>query len=142
MITISGRSLGSKKPLFADWSTPLPPTWEEGESATLRDLIEHVVRGEVRAFDKRQHERQFLKVLTTREIDAAAEKGKVSMGQSEIPLRHVDEDAAVAIALEAFDDGLYFVFIDETQYTALDQQVFLKADSRLTFLRLTLLAGG
>jgi hypothetical protein len=44
--------------------------------------------------------------------------------------------------LQAFEDGLYFVFIDEVQQTNLDSEVFLKANSKVIFLRLTALVGG
>ena len=40
------------------------------------------------------------------------------------------------------EDGLYLVIIDEDEQKSLDAQVFLQEDSRLTFIRLTLLAGG
>ena len=26
-LTISGKAIGSKRPLFADWSIPFPPEW-------------------------------------------------------------------------------------------------------------------
>jgi hypothetical protein len=64
MITIQGKALGRKKPLFADWSTPFPPDLGDGGSLTLRDLVSRVVRTEVEAFKKRQQERRLLsKVL-------------------------------------------------------------------------------
>ena len=58
---ISTKAVGSKKPLFADFSVPLPPDWgDDGDGGkTLRDLIEEVVRHEVEAFKKRQADRQF-----------------------------------------------------------------------------------
>ena len=49
--------------------------------------------------------------------------------------------AAIATALEAFVDGLYLVVIDDVGYTDLDAIVSLKPDSRVTFIRLTFLAG-
>jgi hypothetical protein len=80
--------------------------------------------------------------LTARQIEAAAEKGKVEMGGSEVPVQEVDADSAVAAALQAFEDGLYLVVIDENEHRKLDSQVYLQPDSRITFVRLTLLAGG
>jgi len=46
------------------------------------------------------------------------------------------------VALQAFEEGLYFVFIDEVQQANLDSEVFLKMDSKVVFLRLTALVGG
>jgi hypothetical protein len=142
MLTISGKALGRKKPLFADFSVPPPGGFSEGESQTLRDLLEAIVRSEVAAFRQRQEYRQFLRVLTAREIEAGAEAGKIESGGSEVPPQEVDEEQAVAAALTAFEDGLYLVVLDGQEQRDLDAQVYLQPDSRLTFVRLTLLAGG
>lgn len=142
---ISAKALGRRKPLFADWSIPLPPDWSnrDGDGGiTLRDLIDRIVREEVRSFRKRQHERQFLRVLTAAEIEVAAEKGKVQMGESEVPMQSIDDDQAVATALQAFEDGLYLVIINEVEHKSLDQQIYVTSESRITFIRLTLLSGG
>lgn len=141
---VAAKTLGSKKKLFADFSVPLPPDWndEGGDGGvTLADVIERIVRHEVQAFRTRQTDRQFIRVLTASEIERATEKGKVTMGASEVGIQHVDEDQAVQAALVAFEDGLYLVAIDDEQYHSLDQQVFLTEDSRLTFIRLTMLSG-
>ena len=138
---VSTKSLGKKKPLFADFSVPLPPNFSEGDGTTLRDIIEHIVRDEVRKFRERQQNRQFLRALTSRQIEEAAERGKVEMGGSEVGIQSVDEEQAVGNALLAFEDGIYLVVIDDVEQRRLDQQVFLQPDSRITFVRLTMLAG-
>ena len=56
--------------------------------------------------------------------------------------QNVSEEQAVAVACQAFEDGLFLVVIDGTEYRELDAQVFVQPDSQLTFIRLTLLAGG
>jgi hypothetical protein len=139
MLVVSGKALGRKKPLFAEFSVP-PPASATGP-VTLRDLIGHVVRAEVATFQDRQAERRLLKALTAKQIDDALATGKVSAGGSELD-QAVDAEAAVATAVEAFADGLYLVVLDETELKDLDAVVPLAADSRLTFVRLTLLAGG
>ena len=97
---------------------------------------------EVAAFQRRQEDRVMFRALTARQIGDAAERGKISAGGSEVPPQEIDADAAVGTALVAFEDGLYFVVIDDQQAKELDQEVFLRPDSRITFIRLTLLAGG
>jgi hypothetical protein len=142
MITISGKALGKKKPLFADWSIPFPPDLKEGgDGLTLRDLLTRIVRGEVEAFRKRQAERRLLHALTANDIEEGVLRGKVDMGGRDLK-QSVDEDEAVATALQAFEDGLYLVVVDGQEQRDLDQQVYLQPDSRVTFVRLTLLAGG
>ena len=139
---IAGKAIGRKKPLFAEWSMPMPPKLREGEGQTLREVISTIVISEVNAFRKRQSDRQFLHVLTSQDIKDGAERGKVTMGLSEVAPQEVDNEAAISTALQAFEDGIFLVVLDDQEYRDLDAQVYLKPDSRITFIRLTLLAGG
>jgi len=139
-ITISGKALGKKKPLFADWSIPFPPDWGDGDHLTLRELITRIVIDEVTAFKDRQEERRLARALSVSEIEESMERGKIDSGGRELD-QDVDEETAVATALEAFEDGLYLVVIDGEEQRDLDAQVFLKPDSRVTFVRLVFLAG-
>lgn len=55
MITIRGKALGKRKPLFADFSVPPPRKRGDGDGPlTLRTLIKRVVTSEFRALEKRQ----------------------------------------------------------------------------------------
>ena len=141
MLTVSGKAIGRRQPLFADWSIPLPPEWHQ-RGVTLRQLIAGIVRTEVAAFRQRQQERRIFHALTARQIAAGAEKGKIEMGGRETEPQEVDEEAAVATALQAFEDGLYLVVVDDQEQRTLDEIIAVRPDSRVTFIRLTLLAGG
>lgn len=143
-LTISGKVLGSRRPLFADWSVPFPPEWDDdsGGGITLRDVIDRVVRAEVKRFQERQEDRQLFRALSAREIEAGVAKGKIEAGGSEVPVQKVDADDSVAIACQAFEDGLFLVIIDGNDHRELDAQVYLQPDSQIAFVRLTLLAGG
>ncbi len=141
---VAGKAIGSRRPLFADWSIPIPPHYDsDGDGGlTLRELIERIVLEQVALFRKRQHDRQFIRAITAEEISDAVERGKVEMGGSEIDEQHVDEEQAVQNALQAFEDGIYLVVIDDEEQKELEKQVFLTEDSQITFIRLTLLSGG
>jgi hypothetical protein len=142
MITIEGKALGGRRPLFADWSVSYPPDLREGGGdLTLRDLIERVVRAEVVASRGRREERRLARALAPEAIRRGAALGKVDPGGRDLG-PDADEERAVAVALQAFEDGLYLVALDGRERRDLDATVFLRPDSRLTFLRLTLLAGG
>ena len=141
-LTITGKAIGSRKALFADWSIPFPPEWEGEGGITLRDLIEKIVRSEVKAFQKRERDRRFLKALTSAQISEGAEKGKIEMGRPEVAEQAVDEESAVAAACQAFEDGLDLVAIDGQSHRQIDSQIHLQPDSKVAFVRLTLLAGG
>jgi hypothetical protein len=142
MITISGKALGKKKPLFADWSIPFPDDLTgAGGRLTLRDLIGRVVRAEVDAFRQRQEERRLVRALTATDIAKGVAKGKVDLGGRDLR-QEVDPDEAVATALQAFEDGLYLVVVDGEEGRSLDKELHLQPDSRVAFVRLALLAGG
>jgi hypothetical protein len=140
VLTISGRNLGSKRPLFADWSVPPPPDLGDGGPVTLRELIARIVRAEVQAFRSRQEARRLDRVMSPAQIDAGAAKGRVNPAGRTLRQR-VDEDDAIATAHQAFEDGLYLVILDGAEERELDKEVYLKPDSRVTFIRLVFLAG-
>lgn len=137
---VTGRSIGSRKPLFADWSIPLTPEWGDGGELTLRELIERLVAAEVRRFNERLEERRLDRVLSEEQIEEGRKRGRVSPeGRSRGPA--AEEEWAVAAALQAFEDGLYLVVIDEVEFRDLEQPVRLGPESRIVFIRLTFLAG-
>ncbi|WP_020472504.1 hypothetical protein [Zavarzinella formosa] len=140
MPTISGQALGRRKPLFADYAVPLPATANSG-SFTLRDLLAHVVSSEVAAFRDRQEERKLLKALSAAQIADGVAKGKVDMGGWDLE-QTVDEPVAIATAIEAFTDGLFLVVLDGEEIKQIDQRISVTPESRITFVRLAMLAGG
>lgn len=142
-LTISARALGSRRPIFADWSIPFHPI-HDGDPGdhglTLRDLIDRIVRAEVAAYETRREARRLDRVFTKHQIDAQAAAGRVAPEGRETPPAP-SPDEAVAAALVAFEDGLYIVAIDGREVRSLDEQVFITTDSRVTFIRLVFLAG-
>jgi hypothetical protein len=141
-MVIETRILGRKSRPLDRWAvaTPPPSYDTDGGGLTLRELITRVVRSEVAAFDRREQVRQLLRVLSESEIVEGAARGKVDPGGHE-PTGPADPDAAVGAALQGFEDGLYLVILDGVEQRDLDRQVYLTAESRLVFLRLTFLAG-
>lgn len=140
-ITISGKLLGRTKSLFPDWCIPLPPEFARGKHLTLRELLTRIVLAEVKSFRTRSEQRRLTRVLTKTEIASALKKGKVDMGGRDLE-QEVEPQAAVDSALQAFEDGFYFVFIDDEQQEDLEAEVYLHSESRVTFLRLVPLVGG
>jgi hypothetical protein len=141
MLTISAKAIGRKKPILGDFSIPVPEGLTSGQSLQLRDVISHVVRSEVTAFRDRQAERRLFRAMTAKEISEGVASGKVAAGPSDLD-QAVDTEQAIATALEAFSDGLFLVVVDDVEITDLNAVVPLTESSRLTFIRLTLLAGG
>jgi hypothetical protein len=139
---IETRVIGKKARPLDGWSIPTPPGPSTGDGGpiTLRELITRVVRSEVSAFEKRERARRLVRVLSDREMSEGAARGKIDSG-GRAPTGPVDEEAAVGAALQGFEDGLYLVVLDGEEQRDLDRQVYVKAESRMVFLRLTFLAG-
>lgn len=141
-LNVEAKVVGQKRPLFTDWRIELPPLDDDrGDHLELRDLITAIVTQEVEAFKTRQEERKLARVMSRAQLEQGAVRGKIDPGEHNLR-QHVKLEEAVGVALQAFEDGLYFVFVDEVQQTSLDGEVFLKTDSKVVFLRLTALAGG
>ena len=140
-ITVGARVVGKKRPLFVDYRLPLPLELTSSGRITLRDLITSIVLKEVEAFRQRQEDRRLAQVLSPQDIELGAVRGKIDSGER-TGQQEVDEGLAVSTALQAFEDGLYVVFLDDVQQESLDQTVFVGDDSRIMFIRLVALAGG
>src|SRR3954453_13204462 len=77
----------------------------------LRAVLIDLVASEVAAYTERRTELRLLRVLTDLEIADASQTGKVRSGGQTTPAAPpVDE--AVGRAIEAFSDGVVFVFLD------------------------------
>ncbi len=151
VITVEARVVGQRKPLISGWQVPLYTLPSEGAGGSLlllRDLISHIVRQEVRAYLQRQDERKLIRVLSPEQIRESAAWGKVEMGGVHEGLagraagEELTEEAAIATALQAFEDGLYFVFLDDQQQQDLAAPVMVRPAGKVTFIRLVALAGG
>lgn len=140
VLTVAAQVVGQKRAPLSEFTVPLPPALL-GPPPTLRELLAFLVEREVIAFHERQEARRLAVVLSPGDIAAGAARGKIDSGGRE-PSPRVDPAAAVATAIQAFEDGFYYVFLDGAQVEALDAPLAVAEDSRLLFVRLTPLAGG
>jgi hypothetical protein len=141
VLTVTARVLGQKSAPASEFTVPLPPELADPPTPTLRELLAFLVEREVAAFHERQEARRLAVVLSPDDIAAGAARGKIDSGERDLGQR-VDPAAAVAAAIQSFEDGFYFVFLDGAQVEALDIPLTVADDSRLLFVRLTPLAGG
>ncbi|NWL86613.1 hypothetical protein DMN77_03245 [Paenibacillus sp. 79R4] len=134
-LIVSVKKPGKRKELAAQ-ELELP-----GIPQTLRELIAGVVEGGVQAFKERQFEKNVIPYITEAQIGESAEQGKVGFG-TVYDDRQADPEQAVGAALTAFADGLYRVFINETEIVDLDAPLVTREGDRIVFMRFTMLAGG
>jgi hypothetical protein len=129
------KQIGKRKPLIENQPLTVPETVR-----TLKALVEYIVRLRVEAFNERSEDGNWTKYLTDFDIDNTAETGKIGFDAAYTG-KQQDADKAVEVALLAFQDGLFRVFLDDDELESLDAELNLCDGPVLTFIRLTMLAG-
>lgn len=111
----------------------------EKRPKTVRELLIFLVRAEVQRYQERKEQGELLQWLTVEEIADQAAVGKVSFGIQEG--NDADEEKAAANAIQCFEDGIYRVFLGETELLELDEEIPQTEEMVFTFIRLTMLSG-
>lgn len=112
----------------------------EAVPATLKELIVACVTTEVQRYNAKREEIPLVSFLNPQQIEEQAEAGKIAFGDID-NLQQVVEDKALDTAFQAFEDGLFVVFIDGVEIKTLDEEVEIKDRSEVAFIRLTFLVG-
>lgn len=108
---------------------------------TVRELIEETVKICVAEYNSRVSAGEnAVKPLTDKEISAKASVGKIAFGIN-YGEKQQDLKSALDNALQSFEDGLYRIFLEDTELRELQDRIDLKENETLTFIRLTMLSG-
>ena len=102
---------------------PVPPVNVQG-------LIEAIVSWQVCEYNERLQQSEVLKYLTQEEVENKTASGK--------PAAEVE---AITNALQSYEDGIFRIFMDDTETGDLSSPIQLKEESTLTFIRLAMLSG-
>ena len=107
---------------------------------TVQELIETIVCWQVNEYNKRLLQSEILKYLTNAEINSKATIGKIdfNMNYNGKPTTEIE---AIANALQCYKDGIFRIFLDDSELGALSSPIVLKEESTLTIIRLTMLSG-
>lgn len=132
-VIVESRSVGQDHGARTDLA--LPPG-----TRTLRELLGELVELELREYVDRRLDASVFRVLTPADLERAA-----ALGHYAVEPRPFTEPpspaAAIRVALEAFVDGMFLLFVDDVQVTDPDQAVVVEAGTRLLLVRLVALAG-
>jgi hypothetical protein len=109
---------------------------------TARDLLCAIVEEQREAFRLRKQEAQLLQVLSADRIAEAADTGRIISGGQDHDARLPALPDAIAAAVQAFEDGFYFMFVNDVQIETLDHPVDAQGNIDVLFIRLTPLVGG
>lgn len=108
---------------------------------TVRELVEETVKICVSEYNSRVSAGESaVKPLTGEEISVKASIGKIAFGIN-YGEKQQDLQSALDNALQSFEDGLYRVFLADTELSELSDSIDLKENDTLTFIRLTMLSG-
>lgn len=133
MITV--KSIGKRKNALTQLPVDLVQTPQ-----TLRELIAALVAWNVHGLQERQQDLSLAAYLSEREVQEQAENGKVGFGaiyNYVLP----DVSKAIEMAIIAFEDGLYRIFINDEEAEALNSHLLLQENDEIVFIRFTMLAG-
>ncbi|MEQ4207316.1 hypothetical protein ABN028_33315 [Actinopolymorpha sp. B17G11] len=108
---------------------------------SLRDLLSALVRHELASYEQRRTASKTLQVLTPADLARGVDTG-VYGRENRAVAAPPPEAEAIERTVEAFTDGLFFVFIDDVQVEELEAPVVVRPDSTLRLIRLVALAGG
>lgn len=136
-ICYSVKQLGKKHPIINKDYLEIEPLQQP---TTLRLLLKAIVSQQVTAYNDKKEGPNILTILNTGQIQAASQQGKVSFGDSENTTLAV-ETTAIETALQAFEDGLFAVFLEEEQIEYLEEALDFDESKVFSFIRLTFLAG-
>jgi len=112
-----------------------------GDMGSLRALLAALVRHELASYAQRRAASKALRVLTPADLAQGVERGTYGREVRTVAAPP-PEQVAIERAVEAFTDGLFFVFIDDVPVEELDAPVIVRPDSTLRLVRLVALAGG
>ncbi len=111
-----------------------------GNIKTLEDLITQLVTHNVNSFNKEIETNKILSFLSPNEIQNQSITGKIGFGEIENKTK-ANIKSSIENALQAFEDGIFVVFIDDDEVKTLKEPLAIKESSSITFIRMTFLTG-
>jgi hypothetical protein len=105
------------------------------ERITVRDLIRQRVRHEVEEYNRRKPD-------TFRGLVQPTDSERTLNGYRLKQPRAIDAATQLAKAIDAFERNQIIMLVDDRQVESLDEEIALRPNTRVSFLRLTPLVGG
>jgi hypothetical protein len=134
-IYVTVKSLAKKKNYITKDEVNIQET-----PATLRKLIAAIVIENVQEFNNQKTEMPIISYLSKSDIELKGLSGKIGFN-SKYNKNVQDADEASDVAITAFQDGLYKVFIEENEISDLDEPLVINDEAEVAFIKFTMLAG-
>ena len=107
----------------------------DSAEARVRHLIACRVRAEVLKYNNKKPA-YFNGLVQPTEAEKALNGYKLKSG------RQINAEQQIEVALKAFEENGFFMFVDDQQAESLDQLITVTPQTRVSFVRLTPLVGG
>lgn len=105
------------------------------DMATIRDIISSRVTKEVEQYNSKMPE-YFNGLVEPSNAEKTLNGFKLKAKKV------IDAEKQVYIALHAFQNNAFFILVDNKQSESLDQEIALRTDTKISFIKLTPLVGG
>jgi len=109
---------------------------EDIHKDSVASLISFFVNREISRYESNE-----FKILSQEDINQMVDSGKISFGFKYREHNKIDRDEAVDIALQAFDDELFVMFVNDEQIESQDDKLSIRDGDEISFVRLTMLSG-
>ena len=107
----------------------------DSADVSVRHLIACRVRAEVLRYNNKKPA-YFNGLVQPTEAEKALNGYKLKGG------RQINAERQVEVALQAFEENGFFMFVDDEQAESLDQTITVTPETRVSFVKLTPLVGG
>jgi len=107
------------------------------ETITVRELIRSRVYQEVQDHNRRSDQTPFNGLVTPRDEERA-----LNVPKAPRPRRQIDWKQQFEVACDAFTRNGFFLLVNERQAETLDEEITLRHDTNVSFVKLTPLVGG
>jgi len=133
-VYIKIKALAKRKPVIERVAFPIgkPVT-------TSNELVEYIVRRNVSDYNKKAVDAPLFQYLTSDEMENEAKTGKIGFKDRKNE-NMPDAEKAVKNALTCYEDGIFKLFINDTE-AGFGEGLNLAENDEITFIRLAMLAG-
>ena len=134
-ITVTVKQLGRKRNKIDEEKFYL-----ENKPENVGELIREAVRTCVTGYNERVRRGENTEPLSAEKIENMSEVGKIAFGIN-YGEKTADEQSAIDTAIQAYEDGLFRIFIGDDETGELSSPVDISEGERVTFIKLTMLTG-
>ena len=130
------KSLGKKRPFLKAHPIDL----EIDKTVILKEFMEILVAHQVDEYNRKREQPGFIQFLSEGAMSQANQTGKVGFGEIYNDNR-ADKAKAIQTVLQAFEDGLIAIFIDDEQIEDLNAVLTLREETSISIVKLSFLTG-